>query len=106
MSVSYWPKFWHDVRSTVTRMQRHGYPQSAARWFDAVETTVERIIENPGRGHPTPKLQPPGIHVFSVQGFHNFLVYYRLVPDGVEFLCVAHGRQDAAALIAVGARRN
>jgi plasmid stabilization system protein ParE len=105
VNASYWPQFWKDVRQTVIRMQRHGYPQSARRWFDAVEFTVERILDNPGRGHPKPKLSPPGIRVLSVRDFHNFLIYYRALPDRVEFLRVAHGRQDAVALLAVGKQR-
>lgn len=105
MNASCWPQFWLDVRRTVTRMRNHGYPQSAARWFDAVEATVAQVLEQPGRGHPKPRLRPAGLRVLAVRDFPNFLIYYRPLPERVEFLRVAHGRQEAAKLLEQAAKR-
>jgi len=71
--------------------------ETARRFIDAAQKTLKDIARSPGLGSPKdfgddPSLQ--GIRSWRVEGFPNHLIYYRLVPDGVEVLAVFHGASD------------
>ena len=73
----------------------------AANFLDSVERTFQLLVESPDRGFrwdDDPSLDR-GIHVWSVMGFPNVLVFYRPVEHGVEIIRVLHGARDIATLL-------
>jgi toxin ParE1/3/4 len=56
------------------------------RYLFAFESAMERVCRNPDR---FPVEHPPGIRRIRVPGF-PFSVLYRIAPDGVEVLALAH----------------
>ena len=73
----------------------------AASFLDSVERTLQIFAESPDGGFrwdDDPSLDR-GIHVWSVVGFPNMLVFYRPIEGGVEIIRVLHGARDLATLL-------
>lgn len=71
-------------------------PDAAIRFLDAAESTFKILASMPEMGRPrrfsNPKLS--GIRSFRVDGFENFLIFYRPLSDGIEVIRVLHGARD------------
>lgn len=93
MKVFYRPKFDGDIEEIIVNLAREASERVALRWRDGVRATVERIVQNPGRGHPRPDLKPDGLRAGSVVGFESYLVFYRWAEreEVIEFFRVKHG---------------
>lgn len=74
-----------------------GHSEDAGRRFvDAVEQTLKDLAASPGLGSPKHFSSPALADVRSwwVAGFPNYLIYYVLLPDGIDVLAVMHGSRD------------
>lgn len=73
---------------------------AALRFLEAAEGAFEllaRSLEIAARCHfRTP--EAAGIHVWSIKGFENHLIFYRPIPGGVDVIRVLHGARDIEAL--------
>lgn len=71
-------------------------PGAAARFVDALEATLRRLEKMPklGRAWGPPGTPLAEIRIRAVKGFENYVVYYRPIPDGIEWLAVRHVAQD------------
>jgi plasmid stabilization system protein ParE len=68
----------------------------AARFLDAVETTLKQLEEMPGIGRlygsENPRLL--GLRVYSVKDFPKHRIFYREAEDGIVFVHLLHGASD------------
>jgi plasmid stabilization system protein ParE len=72
--------FWADLTRQVDWYRDEASPSVAERFVDAVEATLNVLMEQPGLGRARfrdwPELE--GIRSFRVQKpFHRFLIFYR-----------------------------
>jgi toxin ParE1/3/4 len=71
-------------------------PAAAARVLDAIDDTFRQIASNPECGvmfrSRNPKLQ--GVRMLPVNGFQNYLVFYRNTEDTIRILYVVHGARQ------------
>jgi toxin ParE1/3/4 len=74
---------------------------SADRFLDAVEATFEHLESFPGSGHPYETDEPKlaGMRQWSVNGFRNYLIFYRPFDGGVEIIHLLHGARDIGAAL-------
>jgi toxin ParE1/3/4 len=76
-------------------------PKAAARFLEAAEDTFVQLAGMPrmGRSWDSPHPHLAGVRVGRVQGFRNYLVFYRPVEDGIEVLHVFHRARDIESLL-------
>jgi toxin ParE1/3/4 len=71
-------------------------PSVAVQFLDAFDSTRSLLQEFPYLGgvceFASPNLQ--GIRVWSIAGFKNHLVFYRILPDEIEIVRVLHAARD------------
>ena len=70
--------------------------RTAARFLDAVEASLERLVEMPQLGSPRdfPNPELTGLRSWAVRGFPNVLIFYRLTETGIDVIRVLHGARD------------
>ena len=75
-------------------------PQAAERVLAAVEKTFDQLARQPqgGVSYPTRQAKLREVRMLPVDGFANYLVFYRLVPDAVRILYVVHGARHLPRL--------
>ena len=72
--------FWADLTRQVDWYRDEANPRVAGRFVDAVEATLDILLEQPGMGRARFRNWPElgGIRSFRVQRpFHRFLIFYR-----------------------------
>lgn len=71
-------------------------PLSALAFVDAVEGDVARLAAMPELGSPRAfqHTRLAGIRLWSVTGFRNYLLFYRVMGDELQVLRVLHAAQD------------
>jgi len=75
-------------------------PEAAERVVEAAYETMKALAANPGLGRPrnfrNPRLKD--IRSWRVEGFDNYLIFYRPVSSGIQVLRVYHGARNIDAL--------
>jgi len=101
VKVLYRPAFWQDVEEIMVYLAREGSDRLALRWEGALMHGVDKIIKNPGRGHPRRHLKPKGIRALSMPPFGKHLIFYRWDETAtvVEFYRVRHGAMNLTPLL-------
>ncbi|MGP8251697.1 MAG: type II toxin-antitoxin system RelE/ParE family toxin [Terracidiphilus sp.] len=71
------------------------------RFLSAVETSTEALTVFPAMGTPCPFLHPDlkDIRRIPVNGFENWMVFYRVVGGGVEVVRILHDARDIAVIV-------
>ena len=73
---------------------------AADRFYDAIEETVQQLLRSPFLGERcrfrNPKTE--GMRVWQVDGFSNYLIFYRPKGDVLQVLRVIHGARDYMAI--------
>ena len=65
-------------------------PVAADRWLDTLEEKLSLIADNPLMGTARPDIAPE-LRYYPVG---NYLLLYRIVSGGIEFVRVVHGARD------------
>ncbi|MGA2658546.1 MAG: type II toxin-antitoxin system RelE/ParE family toxin [Verrucomicrobiota bacterium] len=67
---------------------------------EAALSTFAAVAQMPGIGRPRTFRLPelPGLRSFRVDGFPNYLIFYRPVTEGIEIVRVLHGARNLDAL--------
>ncbi len=88
----------------MSYLAREASERVARKWQQAVQKTVERIIANPGRGHPRRDLKPEGIRAISVPPFRKHLLFYRWSEADLtlEFYRVRYGAMNLPPMFPPG----
>jgi toxin ParE1/3/4 len=75
-----------------------GSSETALRWLDQARATFEFLARNPqiGAKWPVPHRahRLSGVRTWPVDGFKDFIVFYRPVPFGIEVIHVLRGSRD------------
>jgi toxin ParE1/3/4 len=75
-------------------------PQAAADVVEAVHDTLKLLASNPRigkqRAFRNPRLKD--IRSFPVSGYGNYVIFYRIVADGVQAIRVYHGARNLDGL--------
>lgn len=66
-------------------------PLGALEWLDGLHAAVMRLQEFPFSGHVLPEIPLAARREIPYRGYR---IIYRLKPDTLEILRVAHGRRD------------
>ena len=79
-------------------------PKAALRFIEAVDATIARIRAMPRTGGPLlrPDRQEQDWRSVRVLGFKNYIVYYRIDPDLVHVVRLAHASRDLESLLQSG----
>jgi len=75
-------------------------PAAAERVLDAVAETFAQIAALPESGIVYPSRNPrmKAVRLLPVNGFNNYLVFYRIEADAVRVLYVVHGARHLPRL--------
>jgi toxin ParE1/3/4 len=70
--------------------------EAADRFLDAAYATLQNLARMPGMGRPRrfSGKTLSELRSFRVKGFDNYLIFYRLISDGIEVLHILHGARD------------
>jgi plasmid stabilization system protein ParE len=79
--------FLRDTARIALRMER---PDAGVRFLRAVDDTVRSLLKHPGLGRQRPDVKP-GLHSWRVEGFSNWLIFYRIQGPQLRLL---HGARD------------
>lgn len=79
---------------------------AALRFLDAAEGAFQLLAQMPEIGTACSFRSPQadGIRVWSIQGFENYLVFYRPTDAGINVVRVIHGARDVESLFADDSR--
>ncbi len=71
-------------------------PEAADRVVDSAYRACADLAAHPQLGplRRFPDNDPPNIRFFVVTDFPNYMIFYRVAPDGVEIVRILHGAQD------------
>jgi len=74
--------------------------EAADRVLEAALSTFATLAGMPGMGRPRTfkHSELSGLRSFRIDGFRNYLIFYRVVSDGVEIVRVLHGARDLDVL--------
>lgn len=68
-------------------------PDAARRFLEAIDETIEGLVQQPGKGRLR-GFRARGlknVRSWRVNGFENYLIFYRLAGERLEILRVKHG---------------
>ncbi len=84
-----------DVLECAMFIQKDN-PDVAQRFLESVEKTCQQITSLPEIGSQRQFRQPvlKGIRSWKVQGFENYLIFYRLGEKSLEIVRVLHGARN------------
>jgi toxin ParE1/3/4 len=99
--VSFRPRAWDDVQESAFYLAANASEAIAERFLNAVETSTQVLTSFPAMGVPCPFVHSDlkDIRRIPVNGFENWLVFYRAEGDGVEIVRILHGAREIAAIL-------
>lgn len=71
---------------------------AALRVAAAIESTAQRLAENPGIGRPV-KSQIPDLFAFTVQPYRDYVLFFQPEDDGICIQRILHGARDIPSLL-------
>ena len=76
-------------------------PDTALRFMDAVEESVEQLLRMPNMGAPRPLKNPAlkGLRVWPVKEFDEFLIFYLVQGETLRVVRVLHGKRDIGRIL-------
>ena len=89
--------FWADLLKRVDWYRDHAGPDTAERFVNVVETTLESLRRTPALGRPRFSGLPDlaGLHSFRVQRpFQRILIFYRFDAEHLRAERLIHGARD------------
>ncbi|MDQ2688261.1 MAG: type II toxin-antitoxin system RelE/ParE family toxin [Armatimonadota bacterium] len=95
------PQAERDIDSEVVYLAGEADAETAIRFFDAAHETFRALLDTPGMGRARPVGNPrvADIRQWAVSGFGKYLIFYRIVPSGVDIIRVLHGARDIDQLL-------
>ena len=90
-----------DLDELAAYLARAAGIETALRFLDASSATFEAIARSPGIGErrPSARLDAADLRVCRVEGFENYLAFYRTTDAGILIVRVFHGARDLGRMI-------
>lgn len=82
--------FLRDATRTALRME---HPEAGQRFLNAVDSTVKALLAQPELGRFRPEVKP-GLRSWAVEGFGNWIIFYRMGKESLRLVRVLHGARD------------
>jgi toxin ParE1/3/4 len=75
--------------------------RAAERFLQAVENSFQALARMPPMGSPYRPASRGGIELrrWPVEGFRDYLIFYRVMDDGIDGVRVLHGARDIERLL-------
>ena len=89
-NVVYAPEAENDISHIVDVIARDN-PNAARKWLAKLRGTCDTLSTQPTGGEMRTDLGVPGCRSFS---FGNYVLFFRVVDDGIEVARVIHGSRD------------
>ena len=70
-------------------------PAAADRWLDGFDEKCKALAHMPELGRKRPDLAP-GLRGLPMG---SYVIFYRLIPDGIQVVRVLHGARDIPTLL-------
>jgi toxin ParE1/3/4 len=88
-----------DLDQLAAYIQRDS-PDAAIRFLAAAERTFLRLAAMPelGERQEFGRRELAGLRVWQVEGFENYVIFYRTADGGIEVLRVLHAARDVSAI--------
>jgi toxin ParE1/3/4 len=101
MEVSRASSFWRDVTSILDHFDEVHVEDTALRFLDALDETIQFINDFPDLGNPWESDNPrhAGLRFRLVMRFENHVVLYRRDGEQVVVLRVLHGSRNIDKLL-------
>src|SRR4051794_26040034 len=81
-----------DVVEIVLRVRRDNR-RAARRLLKSIDDTMELLAGFPKLGPQRDELAP-SLRSFPVSRYTNYLIFYRIIQDGIEVIRVLHGARN------------
>jgi toxin ParE1/3/4 len=90
------PESMRDVEGIVQHFIDEHAPATAIKFGKSVMKTLKFLAAFPEIGAPweSRKARLQGVRFQNVRGYKNYLVFYRMVEDGLYVMRVIDGRRD------------
>jgi plasmid stabilization system protein ParE len=92
------PRFYLDVAEEVEYLAKQAGADTALRWSEAVDSTVQMLLRHPELGRPRTDLHPEGIRSWRVEHFRRWLIFYTPRETALVLLRVRYGAMDLPGL--------
>ena len=90
------PEYLCDIVAILQHFIDKNTPATALKFGKRVEKTLELLALFPEMGSPweSKKAGRPGVRFQNVQGFRNYLIFYRMTELGLYLERIVDGRRD------------
>jgi toxin ParE1/3/4 len=89
-----------DLREILDHLAA-GPPELPGRFLQAVRATLSGLRDLPGKGRALASDHPrlTGFRYYTVNGFRNYVIYYRVIGNVMRIERVLHGARDRDQLL-------
>jgi toxin ParE1/3/4 len=94
MTCLIYPRAWLDLEETMTYLRDQSGDEIAIRFWEQAQATFLALTRQPLLGRPRSDLNPPNLRSWRVNGFDNWLVFYRATESEITIFRVRHGMMD------------
>jgi toxin ParE1/3/4 len=92
------PRAWRDTEATMAYLRAEAGDEMTVRFWEQAQATFDTLTRQPFWGRLRPDLNPPGLRSWRVNGFQNWVIFYRVGETGIEIFRVRHGMMDLPKL--------
>lgn len=83
----------------IYRYIRQDEEPVARRFLEAAYDSFEFLTDHPLIGRSRPEFAHSGLRSWRIQGFRNYLIFYRPQDDHIQIWRVLHGSRDLHQLV-------
>jgi toxin ParE1/3/4 len=100
MNIIRGPKVISDLIELADYLSEDN-PDAAYRFLNAFESTIEQLAQFPeiGTRRYFQHAELSNIRMWFVQGFKNYLIFYRVLDDAIQIVRVLHRTRDIEAAL-------
>ena len=90
------PQAERDIDSETLYLAEEAGNETGIRFFEAAHETFKTLLDMPGMGKSRQVENPriKSVRQWSVSGFEKMLIFYQIVPFGIDIVRVLHGERD------------
>jgi plasmid stabilization system protein ParE len=100
VNLVYRPAYLADVAECADYLASVASEEVAAAWYAALKMALADLKRTPELGRVRQDLPVEAVRTVNLRKYPDYLVFYRLTPQGVELMRVRHGAMHLPALFA------